>query len=223
MLTVVRDNCCGPIQVVHQKAILIVSDECISGDVLWKSVAANCGLSPAINTDCTVIGLPQYGLSCDWFTSIWTELWLVYLNMDWAVIGSPHYKLSCDWFTSLWTELWLVHLTMDWAVIGSPHLWTELWLVHLTMDQDVIGSPHYELSCDWFTSLWAELWLVHLTMDQLRLLHLTVDRPHSVVTRIGSVTRDQKVPGSNPVWVGCCGVDIYQWCLTGLTKAWWCA
>ena len=46
--------------------------------------------------------------------------------------------------------------------------------------------------------------------------------PHSVVTRIGSVTRDQKVPGSNPVWVGCCGVDIYQWCLTGLTKAWWC-
>ena len=48
-------------------------------------------------------------------------------------------------------------------------------------------------------------------------------RPHSVVTHIGSVTRDQKVPGSNPVWVGCCGVDIYQWCLTGLTKAWWCA
>ena len=47
--------------------------------------------------------------------------------------------------------------------------------------------------------------------------------PHSVVTRIGSVTCDQKVPGSNPVWVGCCGVDIYQWCLTGLTKAWWCA
>ena len=42
--------------------------------------------------------------------------------------------------------------------------------------------------------------------------------PHSVVTRIGSVTRDQK----NPVWVGCCGVDIYHWCLTGLTKAWWC-
>ena len=34
---------------------------------------------------------------------------------------------------------------------------------------------------------------------------------------------DQKVPGSNPVWVGCCGVDIYQWWLTGLTKAWWCA
>ena len=51
---------------------------------------------------------------------------------------------------------------------------------------------------------------------------LTVSHPHSVVTRIGSVTRDQKVPGSNPVWVGCCGVDIYQWCLTGLTKAWWC-
>ena len=51
----------------------------------------------------------------------------------------------------------------------------------------------------------------------------TTRSPHSVVTRIGSVTRDQKVPGSNPVWVGCCGVDIYQWCLTGLTKAWWCA
>ena len=47
--------------------------------------------------------------------------------------------------------------------------------------------------------------------------------PHSVVTHIGSVTRDQKVPGLNPVWVGCCGVDIYQWCLTGLIKAWWCA
>ena len=44
-----------------------------------------------------------------------------------------------------------------------------------------------------------------------------------MVTHIVSVTRDQKVPGSNPVWVGCCGVDIYQWCLTGLTKAWWCA
>ena len=40
--------------------------------------------------------------------------------------------------------------------------------------------------------------------------------PHSVVTRIGSVTRDQKVPGSNPVWVGCCGVDIYQWFNKGL-------
>ena len=46
--------------------------------------------------------------------------------------------------------------------------------------------------------------------------------PHSVVTHIGCVTRDQMVPGLNPVWVGCCGVDIYQWCLTGLTKAWWC-
>ena len=44
--------------------------------------------------------------------------------------------------------------------------------------------------------------------------------PHSVVTHIGSVTHDQKVPGLNPVWVGCCSVDIYQWCLTGLTKAW---
>ena len=33
--------------------------------------------------------------------------------------------------------------------------------------------------------------------------------PHSVVTHIGSVTRDQKVSDSNPVWVGCCGVDIY--------------
>ena len=37
-----------------------------------------------------------------------------------------------------------------------------------------------------------------------------------MVTRIGSVTRDQKVPGSNPVWVGCCGVDIYQWFNKGL-------
>ena len=46
--------------------------------------------------------------------------------------------------------------------------------------------------------------------------------PHSVVTHIGCVISDQKVPGSNPVWVGCCGVDIYQWCLTGLTRAWWC-
>ena len=42
--------------------------------------------------------------------------------------------------------------------------------------------------------------------------------PHSVVTRIGSVTRDQKVPGSNPVWVGCCGVDIYQWCMYWFNK-----
>ena len=25
--------------------------------------------------------------------------------------------------------------------------------------------------------------------------------PHSVVTHIGSVTRDQKVPGSPPIWV----------------------
>ena len=46
---------------------------------------------------------------------------------------------------------------------------------------------------------------------------------HQMVTHIGSVTRDQKVPGSNHVWVGSCGVDIYQLCLTGLTKAWWCA
>ena len=53
--------------------------------------------------------------------------------------------------------------------------------------------------------------------------HLLLPCPHLVVTRIGSVIRDQKVPGWNPVWVGCCGVDIYQWCLTGLTKAWWCA
>ena len=55
------------------------------------------------------------------------------------------------------------------------------------------------------------------------LIYSELNSPHSVVTRIWSVTRDQKVPGSNPVWVGCCGVDIYQWCLTGLTKAWWCA
>ena len=40
--------------------------------------------------------------------------------------------------------------------------------------------------------------------------------PHSVVTRIGSVTRDQEVPGSNPVWVGCGGVDIYHWFNKGL-------
>ena len=39
-----------------------------------------------------------------------------------------------------------------------------------------------------------------------------------MVTRIGSVTRDQKVSGSNPVWVGCCGVDIYQWFNKGLTN-----
>ena len=44
-----------------------------------------------------------------------------------------------------------------------------------------------------------------------------------MVTHIGSVTHDQKVPGLNPVWVGCCGLDIYQLCQTGLTKAWWCA
>ena len=59
----------------------------------------------------------------------------------------------------------------------------------------------------------------------MKLLHtITFSKcPHSVVTHIGSVTHDQEVPGSNPVCVGCCGVDIYQWCLTGLTKARWCA
>ena len=31
-----------------------------------------------------------------------------------------------------------------------------------------------------------------------------------MVTHIGSVTRDQKVPGLNPVLVGCCGVDTYK-------------
>ena len=53
--------------------------------------------------------------------------------------------------------------------------------------------------------------------DQTRFL-VSIACPHSVVTHIGSVTRDQKIPGLNPMWVGCCGVDIYQWCLTGLTK-----
>ena len=32
-----------------------------------------------------------------------------------------------------------------------------------------------------------------------------------MVTHIGSVTRDQKVPGSNPVWIGCCGVVMPNW------------
>ena len=48
-----------------------------------------------------------------------------------------------------------------------------------------------------------------------------------MTTCIWRVTRDQKVPGSTPVWVASCGhipvvlsyqrlsgVDIYQWCLT---------
>ena len=64
----------------------------------------------------------------------------------------------------------------------------------------------YQWECDWYLDI-----------------HIQCFRcPHSVVAHIGSVTRDQKVLGLNPVWVGFCGVDFYQWCLTGLTKAWWC-
>ena len=37
----------------------------------------------------------------------------------------------------------------------------------------------------------------------------TLKGPQSLATRIGSVTRDQKVPGLNLVWVGCCQL-VYQ-------------
>ena len=41
---------------------------------------------------------------------------------------------------------------------------------------------------------------------------------HSGATGIGRATCDQKIP-----CVCCFGVDMYQWCLTGLSKDWWCA
>ena len=43
-----------------------------------------------------------------------------------------------------------------------------------------------------------------------------------MVTHIGSVIRYKKVPGSNPVWVGCGGLDIYmyQW-LGGVKNCLW--
>ena len=64
---------------------------------------------------------------------------------------------------------------------------------------------------------------LHCNEKQMKIFPLSVPytknfSPHSLVTRIGFVTPDQKVPGSNPEWVGCCGVDIYQWCLTGFNK-----
>ena len=98
------------------------------------------------------------------------------------------------------------------------------WCIQATSDDVIDASRHHQtmwLMCPGIIR--RRDWCVQATSDDCDwCVQASSGRSiHSVATCIGCVTHDQKVPGSNPVWLLWCGHTpvLPNW----LSKARWCA